>query len=964
MKRMLINATQQEELRIALVDGQRLYDLDIENSGSEQKKSNIYKGKITRIEPSLEAVFIDYGEEKHGFLPFKEISENYLLDKNVHNLNYSIKDILKEGQEIIVQITKEERGTKGAALTTFISLAGSYLVLMPNNPKSSGISRRIEGHDRIVLKELLSLLELPENMSIIIRTAGAGKSIESLQWDLSLRLKHWDTIKIISKNKIAPFLIHQESNIIVRAFRDYLRKDIGEILIDNPNILDLARQHITFLGRPDFINKIKLYSGDIPLFSYFQIETQIDSAFQRKVRLPSGGSIMIDTTEALTAIDINSARSTSNSDIESTAFNTNLEAVDEISRQLRLRDLGGLIVIDFIDMISINHQKTIENRLREIAREDRARIQIGHISRFGLLEMSRQRLSSSLGESSHHVCPRCTGTGTIRDNESLSLSILRLIEEEALKENTREVHAIVPIEIACYLLNEKRAAVHAIEKRQDGGKTIIIPSKKMKTPHYSVSRIRKGEKINAISYSLYNIQKNKITSFLKENIIERKKKKKLDLTKYNIYQNKINNLHKEKENILKKNNYKKPLKKNLNNTSFIFKMITWIKSAFLIRNIFVTSEIFKNNAIQNKNNLFFKKKQIPLNEDKFNNKDELILSQLFRKKHFKNKSYSFDNIKNLSLEKNNLKTVQNDYYFSLKKSNSFFEKYKSEFLKNKNIYFPSKYNFFYNTENNLNNILIANKKQKNINDVIQKKKDKNKKISSKSNLIDKYYSNRIFINTMFYQYFNYFKKLDKKNIKYNFLSKKSINFSEFIISSVCSLELLLAKVCIKYPLLPLKKIKNQKKINKTKLYQFLIFEKKNIINNKKFLEKKTDCRVIKKNNLLRFKKLQKEIRECKKYLQHDTAINTSIISKYSLASKKRDLLSSNKNNSFLKTSKKNKKCQSSAPITKISENLYINNIKNPMNSNASNIKSNISIKNAAGAHSAKNFASSPISKPK
>lgn len=464
MKRMLINATQQEELRVALVDGQRLYDLDIENSGSEQKKSNIYKGKITRIEPSLEAAFVDYGIEKHGFLPLKEISEKYFPKNYKSNVRLNIKNILQEGKELIVQINKEERGNKGAALTTFITLAGSYLVLMPNSPNVTGISRRVEGNDRIELKELLFSLKLPKNMGLIIRTAGVGKSIKSLQWDLSLRLKHWDAIQKASESRSAPFLIHQENNVIFRAFRDYLRQDIGEILIDNPQTLNIAREHISSLGRPDFINKIKLYTGEIPLFSYYQIESQINSAFQRKVRLPSGGSITVDTTEALTAIDINSARSTRGVDIEATAFNTNLEAVEEISRQLRLRDLGGLIVIDFIDMTPIINQKSIENKLREIVREDRARVQIGNISRFGLLEMSRQRLSSSLGESSHHICPRCTGTGTIRDNESLSLSILRLIEEEALKENTYEVHAIVPIEIACYLLNEKRDAVHAIEK--------------------------------------------------------------------------------------------------------------------------------------------------------------------------------------------------------------------------------------------------------------------------------------------------------------------------------------------------------------------------------------------------------------------------------------------------------------------------------------------------------------------
>ncbi|PLR39937.1 ribonuclease E [Chimaeribacter arupi] len=502
MKRMLINATQQEELRVALVDGQRLYDLDIESPGHEQKKANIYKGKITRIEPSLEAAFVDYGAERHGFLPLKEIAREYFPSNYSSHGRPNIKDVLREGQEVIVQVDKEERGNKGAALTTFISLAGSYLVLMPNNPRAGGISRRIEGDDRTELKEALSSLQLPDGMGLIVRTAGVGKSADALQWDLSFRIKHWEAIKKAAEGRPAPFLIHQESNVIVRAFRDYLRPDIGEILIDNPKILDLAKEHIAALGRPDFSSKIKPYTGEIPLFSHYQIESQIESAFQREVRLPSGGSIVIDTTEALTAIDINSARATRGGDIEETAFNTNLEAADEIARQLRLRDLGGLIVIDFIDMTPVRHQREVENRLRDAVRQDRARIQIGRISRFGLLEMSRQRLSPSLGESSHHVCPRCSGTGTIRDNESLSLSILRLIEEEALKENTKEVHAIVPVQIASYLLNEKREAVNAIEKRQGGVRAIIVPSDQMHTPHYSVLRVRKGEETSTLSYLL------------------------------------------------------------------------------------------------------------------------------------------------------------------------------------------------------------------------------------------------------------------------------------------------------------------------------------------------------------------------------------------------------------------------------------------------------------------------------
>ncbi|WP_195433133.1 ribonuclease E [Morganella morganii] len=502
MKRMLINATQQEELRVALVDGQRLYDLDIESPGHEQKKANIYKGKITRIEPSLEAAFVDYGAERHGFLPVKEIAREYFPANYHASGRPNIKDVLREGQEVIVQVDKEERGNKGAALTTFISLAGSYLVLMPNNPRAGGISRRIEGDDRTELKEALSALDIPDGMGLIVRTAGVGKSADALRWDLEYRIKHWEAIKKVAEGRPAPFLIHQESNVIVRAFRDYLRPDIGEILIDNPKILELARKHITAIGRADFASKIKLYQGEVPLFSHYQIESQIESAFQREVRLPSGGAIVIDTTEALTAIDINSSRSTRGGDIEETAFNTNLEAADEIARQLRLRDLGGLIVIDFIDMTPVRHQREVENRMREAVRQDRARIQIGRISRFGLLEMSRQRLSPSLGESSHHVCPRCSGTGTVRDNESLALSILRLIEEEALKENTHQVHAIVPVPVASYLLNEKRQAVSAIEARQAGVSVIIVPNNQMETPHFRVVRVRKGDEIGTLSYRL------------------------------------------------------------------------------------------------------------------------------------------------------------------------------------------------------------------------------------------------------------------------------------------------------------------------------------------------------------------------------------------------------------------------------------------------------------------------------
>ncbi|MGR5140922.1 ribonuclease E [Photobacterium sp. DNB23_23_1] len=501
MKRMLINATQKEELRVALVDGQKLFDLDIESPGHESKKANIYKGRITRIEPSLEAAFVDYGAERHGFLPLKEIARDYFPSDYSYQGRPNIKEVLKEGQEVIVQVDKEERGNKGAALTTFISLAGSYLVLMPNNPRAGGISRRIEGEERTQLKAALSTLELPQGMGLIVRTAGVGKSAEDLEYDLNYLLSHWERVKDAADSAAAPFLIHQESNVIARAIRDYLRRDIGEIVIDSKKIFDRARDHIQQV-RPDFLSRVKLYeNSETPLFNHYQIENQIESAFQREVRLPSGGSIVIDPTEALTSIDINSARATKGGDIEETALQTNLEAADEIARQLRLRDLGGLVVIDFIDMTPVRHQREVENRLREAVRMDRARVQIGRISRFGLLEMSRQRLSPSLAEASHHVCPRCTGTGVIRDSESLSLSILRLIEEEALKDNTSQVLAIVPVAIASYLLNEKRRSVQYIEKSHNV-RAIIVPNASMETPHFEVVRVRSGDEHDALSYNL------------------------------------------------------------------------------------------------------------------------------------------------------------------------------------------------------------------------------------------------------------------------------------------------------------------------------------------------------------------------------------------------------------------------------------------------------------------------------
>ncbi|MCU7553953.1 ribonuclease E [Alteromonas sp. ASW11-19] len=504
MKRMLINATQQEELRVALVDGQRLYDLDIESPGHEQKKANIYKGKITRVEPSLEAAFVDYGADRHGFLPLKEIARTYFPKGYKFEGRPNIKDVIKEGQEVIVQIDKEERGQKGAALTTFLSLAGSYLVLMPNNPRAGGISRRIEGDERTELKESLSKLDLPDGMGLIVRTAGVGKSYEELEWDLRVLLTHWEAVSKVAEERPAPFLIHQESNVIVRAIRDYLRRDIGEILIDKTSIYEQALQHIE-LVRPDFASRVKLYRGDVPLFSHYQVENQIESAFQREVRLPSGGSIVIDPTEALTSIDINSARATKGGDIEETAFNTNLEAADEIARQLRLRDLGGLVVIDFIDMTPVRHQREVENRMKDAVRSDRARVQLGRISRFGLLEMSRQRLRPSLGESAHHVCPRCSGHGTIRGTESLALSILRILEEESIKDNTGQIEAQLPVPVATYLLNEKRKSVQSIEQRHNV-QLLLLPNANLETPHYQVNRRRPEEVLSAASYDVELMQ--------------------------------------------------------------------------------------------------------------------------------------------------------------------------------------------------------------------------------------------------------------------------------------------------------------------------------------------------------------------------------------------------------------------------------------------------------------------------
>jgi ribonuclease E len=492
MKRMLINATQPEELRVALVDGQFLYDLDLETLSREQKKANIYKGKITRIEPSLEAAFIDYGADRHGFLPLKDISSIYFKTPAAEGGGrLHIKDALTEGQEIVVQIDKEERGTKGAALTTFISLAGRYLVLMPNNPRAGGVSRRIEGEDRSELREAMSALNVPEGMGVIIRTAGVGRSVEELQWDLDYLLRLWQAIETATLERPAPFLVYQESNVIIRAIRDYMRQDIGEILIDDEAVYQQARDFMQQVI-PAYLNKVKLYRDPIPLFSRYQIESQIEAAFRHEVRLPSGGAIVIDHTEAMVAIDVNSARATRGGDIEETALNTNLEAADEIARQLRIRDLGGLIVIDYIDMNPARNQREVENRLKEALKKDRARVQIVRISRFGLLEMSRQRLRPSLGEYSQIICPRCQGEGRIRSIESLALSVLRLIEEEAMKENTARIIAQLPVDVATFLLNEKREMVRSIEMRHSVA-VVLVPNTHLHTPQYEVKRLRKDE---------------------------------------------------------------------------------------------------------------------------------------------------------------------------------------------------------------------------------------------------------------------------------------------------------------------------------------------------------------------------------------------------------------------------------------------------------------------------------------
>lgn len=514
MKRMLFNATHAEELRVAIVDGQKLIDIDIESSGREQRKGNIYKGVVTRVEPSLEACFVNYGEERHGFLPFKEI-ERSLFKQGVEPRGARIQDVIVEGQELIVQVEKEERGNKGAALTTFISLAGRYLVLMPNNPRGGGVSRRIEGEDRQELREAMSQLDIPQGMSIIARTAGIGRSAEELQWDMNYLLQLWqaidgaaqaDTNEQGARTNPAPFLIYLESSLVIRAIRDYFQPDIGEILIDTQDIFEQAQSFMSVV-MPHNAHRVKRYTDDIPLYSRFQIEHQIETAYARTVPLPSGGAIVIDHTEALVSVDVNSARATRGSDIEDTAFKTNLEAAEEVARQLRLRDLGGLVVIDFIDMESSKNQKEVETRLKEALRYDRARVQMGKISRFGLMELSRQRLRPSLSEGSHITCPRCNGTGVIRDIESSALHVLRIVQEEAMKDHTAAINVQVPIDVATFLLNEKRAEIHQLEHRTKTN-IILIPNKYLETPHYKLDRMRHDdERLELVQASYAQVEK-------------------------------------------------------------------------------------------------------------------------------------------------------------------------------------------------------------------------------------------------------------------------------------------------------------------------------------------------------------------------------------------------------------------------------------------------------------------------
>ena len=519
MKRILINATHEEELRVAMIDGQRLFDLDIAVPSREQKKGNIYKGKITRVEPSLEAVFVEYGSERQGFLPLKDISNTYFKPRKnskegESNGRINVQDVLSVGQELVVQVEKEERGNKGAALTTMISLAGRYLVLMPNSPRAGGISRRIEGDERTELQEALRSLDVPDGMGMIVRTAGVGKQTEELQWDLEYLAQLWAAIDKATVERSAPFLVYQESNIIIRALRDYLRKDIGEILVDSPEVYQTGYDFMQMV-MPHELGKFKLYEDKVPLFTRYQIESQIETAFGHEVRLPSGGALVIDPTEALISIDVNSARANKGGDIEETAFNTNLEAAEEIARQLRLRDLGGLVVIDFIDMGPTRHQREVENRIRDHLKVDRARVQVGRISRFGLLEMSRQRIRPSLGDAHAEVCPRCSGLGHIRGVESLGLAVLRLLEEEASRERMSQLVVQLPVSVATFMLNEKRVQLEAIERRH-GVKLLLIPNPHMNTPHYDIERLKEGSEKHEVSHHLMEKPEQEMPEALKE----------------------------------------------------------------------------------------------------------------------------------------------------------------------------------------------------------------------------------------------------------------------------------------------------------------------------------------------------------------------------------------------------------------------------------------------------------------
>ncbi|WP_367670597.1 ribonuclease E [Sodalis-like secondary symbiont of Drepanosiphum platanoidis] len=941
MKRMLINATQEEELRIALVDGQKLYDLDIETFGNKQNKSNIYKGKIIRIEPSLEAVFVNYSLNRHGFLPLKEISSEYFSSKNFFKNKLNIKDLLYEGQEIIVQVNKEERGNKGAALTTFISLAGSYLILMPNNNKANGISRRIYGNDRLKIKKIISSLKIPKDMGLIIRTAGLGKSIQTLQCDLNFRLKHWKFIKKSAKYNSAPFLIYEERSILIRAFRDYLNIDIGEILIDNYNILNIAQNYIITLGRLDFLNKIKFYNKNIPLFNYYQIESQIESAFKREVKLNSGGSIVIDTMEALTAIDINSSKYRKGNDIEETALNTNLEATDEISRQIRLRDLGGLIVIDFIDMSLICNQRKIENFLKYAVREDRARIQIGKISSFGLLELSRQRLRSSLRDINHYTCPKCNGTGSIRDNKSLSLSILRIIEEEILKENTQEIHVIVPISIASYLLNEKRKAIYYIEKRKKNVRTVIVPSINMKTPNYEIIRVRKGEDKYIYSYLLPNFYMNK-KNYYKENS--------------NIY-NKIK--FKKNEKFIFKSNIKIFYKhKLLILYNFIFKILIFYLSYFytiyknILKNLkkkiiyFIKKKIikFKKFLLIYKKYIFFIKNKI--NKKKINIynfiKKILKINIIFNfKKFFCKKIYN----------KKNYIIFYRIYFFNKLKNNFYY--INNNFLK-KNILFFNK-NLFNLKKKHKNNIYLLNNNifiKINFYFSIKEKKNIYKKFFKKKNI---------------YNIKNNFKiKKNKKNIFLIFyINKKNLLIlsNNFFLQNIIINKFILNKKIIKIHFLKIEKFFIKKLLKNNKIKNLNIFNKNKLIFYKNFNNK--DIKIIMEKKINNFLKKFLNINNIyEKFFNFNK--NLIIKNKNILCKKKYKLIKKNISfnksiNLFIKQENKN---FSSAPITKVPlvnyENIILQNISNIF------IKKSCYIykkKNFAGAHTAKNHSNSPIMKP-